>query len=103
MTRSTSSNGPAPRGGVSLPFEMPSTLNSLLPKSSKSRRPHARSDRQLAAQLRNDQHRRAAAAAQAAAGRRAVIAAALALLGMLGGAVVLVQEVGIQQVEVRRG
>ncbi len=103
MTRSTSSNGPAPRGGVVLPFERPSTLSSLLPKSSKSRRPHARSDRQLAAQLRHDQLRRAAAAAQAAAGRRAVIAAALALLGMVAGAVVLVQEVGIQAQEVRRG
>jgi hypothetical protein len=32
-----------------------------------------------------------------------VIAAALALLGMVAGAVVLAQEVGIQQVEVRRG
>jgi hypothetical protein len=32
-----------------------------------------------------------------------VIAAALALLGMVAGAVVLVQEAGIQQVEVRRG
>jgi hypothetical protein len=32
-----------------------------------------------------------------------VIAAALALLGMAAGAVVLVREVGIQQVEVRRG
>jgi len=32
-----------------------------------------------------------------------VIAAALALLGMVASAVVLVQEVGIQQVEVRRG
>jgi hypothetical protein len=31
-----------------------------------------------------------------------VIAAALALLGMVAGAVVLAQEVGIQQVEVRR-
>ena len=103
MTQSTNLNGAAPRGGVVLPFERPSTLNSLLPKSSKSRRPHARSDRQLAAQLRHNQHRRAAAAAQAAAGRRAVIAAALALLGMVAGAVVLVQEVGIQQVEVRRG
>ncbi len=53
--------------------------------------------------LRQDQAHRAQAAAQAAAGRRAVIAAALALLGMVAGAVVLVQEVGIQQVEVRRG
>jgi hypothetical protein len=32
-----------------------------------------------------------------------VIAAALALLGMVAAAVVLAQEVGIQQVEVRRG
>jgi hypothetical protein len=32
-----------------------------------------------------------------------VIAAALALLGMVAGAVALVQEVGIQAVEVRRG
>ncbi len=32
-----------------------------------------------------------------------MIAAALALLGMVAGAVVLAQEVGIQQVEVRRG
>jgi hypothetical protein len=32
-----------------------------------------------------------------------VIATALALLGMVAAAVVLVQEVGIQQVEVRRG
>jgi hypothetical protein len=32
-----------------------------------------------------------------------VIAAALALLGLVAGAVVLAQEVGIQQVEVRRG
>ncbi len=31
-----------------------------------------------------------------------MIAAALALLGMVAGAVVLAQEVGIQQVEVRR-
>ncbi len=52
--------------------------------------------------LSQAQARRAAAAAQATAGRRAVIAAALALLGMVAGAVVLVQEVGIQQVEVRR-
>ena len=53
--------------------------------------------------LRQAQARRAQAAAQAAAGRRAVIAAALALLGMMAGAVVLVQEVGIQAQEVRRG
>jgi hypothetical protein len=53
--------------------------------------------------LRQDQARRAQAAASAAAGRRAVIAVALALLGMVAGAVVLVQEVGIQAVEVRRG
>jgi hypothetical protein len=32
-----------------------------------------------------------------------VIAAALALLGMVASAVVLVREVGIQAVEVRRG
>jgi hypothetical protein len=32
-----------------------------------------------------------------------VIAAALALLGMVGGSVALAREVGIQQVEVRRG
>lgn len=52
---------------------------------------------------RQDQSRRAAAAAQAAAGRRAVIAVALCLLGLVAGAVVLVREVEIQQVEVRRG
>ncbi len=103
MTRSTNLNGPAPRGGVVLPFERPSTLSSPAPKSSKSRRPHAPSDHRLAAQLRQGQARRAQAAAQAAAGRRAVIAAALALLGMVAGAVVLVQEVGIQAQEVRRG
>ena len=103
MTRSTNLNGTALGGGVVLPFERPSTPNTLPPRSSASRSCHARSDRQLAAQLRHDQLRRAAAAAQAAAGRRAVIAAALALLGMVAGAVVLVQEVGIQQVEVRRG
>jgi len=32
-----------------------------------------------------------------------VIAVALALLGMVGGAVALVREVGLQQQEVRRG
>jgi hypothetical protein len=32
-----------------------------------------------------------------------VIGVALALLGIVAGAVVLVQEVGIQQVEARRG
>jgi hypothetical protein len=32
-----------------------------------------------------------------------VIATALCLLGMVAGAVVLAQEVGIQQVKVRRG
>ena len=53
--------------------------------------------------LRQAQARRAQAAAQAAAGRRAVICLALCLLGMVAGAVVLVQEVGIQAVEVRRG
>ncbi len=52
--------------------------------------------------LSQAQARRAAAAAQATAGRRAVICLALCLLGMVAGAVVLVQEVGIQQVEVRR-
>jgi 2-methylcitrate dehydratase PrpD len=53
--------------------------------------------------LRQDQARRAQATASAAAGRRAVIAVALALLGMVGGAVALVREVGIQAQEVRRG
>ena len=52
---------------------------------------------------RKAQRRRAAAAAQAAAGRRAVIAVALALLGMVGGAVVLVREAQLQAQEVRRG
>lgn len=62
----------------------------------------APSDRRLAAQLRRDQARRTQAAAQAAAHRRAVVAVALALLGMLGGTVALVREVGIQAQEVRR-
>jgi 2-methylcitrate dehydratase PrpD len=57
----------------------------------------------LADRLRQDQARRTQAAAQAAAHRRAVVAVALALLGMVGGSVALVREVGIQAVEVRRG
>lgn len=73
-----------------------------MPRSSASRRSHAPSDRRLATQLRQAQARRAAAAAQAAAHRRAVIATTLALLGMVGGTLALVREVGIQQVEVRR-
>jgi len=103
MERSTSLNGPAPRGGVVLPFEKPSRFNSPALKSSASKRCHACSNYRLAAQLRQDQARRAQAAAQAAAHRRAVIAVALALLGMVGGAVALVREMEIQAQEVRRG
>jgi len=97
-------NGLPATAGRQIQFANASSSASRLRRSSPFMNGHAApSDRQLAAQLRHDQLRRAAAAAQAAAGRRAVIAAALALLGMVAGAVVLVQEVGIQQVEVRRG
>ena len=97
-------NGLPATAGRQIQFANASSSASRLRRSSLFTNGHAaRSDRQLAAQLRHDQLRRAAAAAQAAAGRRAVIAAALALLGMVAGAVVLVQEVGIQAQEVRRG
>ncbi len=100
----TTLNGSPATAGPSLPFGNVSSAGSRALKSSLSTNGHAApSDHRLAAVLRQAQARRAQAAAQAAAGRRAVIAAALALLGMVAGAVVLAQEVGIQQVEVRRG
>jgi hypothetical protein len=99
----TTLNGSPATAGPSLPFGNVSSAGSRALKSSLSTNGHAApSDRLLAAQLRNDQHRRAAAAAQAAAGRRAVIAAALALLGMVAGAVALEREARIQAVEVAR-
>ena len=102
--RPTNLNGLPATAGPSLPFGNVSSGVSLAPKSSRFTSGHAApSDHRLAAQLRQDQARRAAAAAQAAAHRRAVIATTVVLLGMLGGAVALVREVGIQQVEVRRG
>jgi hypothetical protein len=72
-------------------------------RSSPSTSGHARPDRQLAAQLRNDQHRRTAAAAAADARRRTVMALALCLLGMVAGAVVVEREAMLQGQEVRRG
>ena len=95
---STTSNGSLRRGGHKTRSANVSSNVIQLPKFSSSKR-----NDQLALSLRQAQARRAAAAAQAAAGRRAVICLALCLLGMVAGAVVLVQEVGIQAVEVRRG
>ena len=96
-------NGLPATAGRQIQFANASSGASRLRRSSLFTNGHAaRSDRQLAAQLRHDQLRRAQAATQAAAGRRAVIAAALALLGMVAGAVVLVQEAGIQQVEAQQ-
>jgi hypothetical protein len=96
-------NGSPATAGVSLPFGNVSSADSRARKSSPSTNGHAApSDRCLAVALRQDQARRTQAAAQAAARRRAVIGTTLALLGMLGGTVALVREVGIQAQEVRR-
>jgi len=89
-------------GGVVLPFERPSTPNTLPPRSSASRSCHAPSDHSLAAQLHRAQRRRIAAAAAADARRRTVMALALCLLGMVAGAVVVEREVQMQGQEVRR-
>jgi hypothetical protein len=100
----TTLNGSPATAGPSLPFGNVSSAGSRALKSSLSTNGHAApSDRRLATQLRQDQARRAQAAAQAAAHRRAVVAVALVLLGMVGGSVALVREVGIQAQEVRRG
>ena len=96
-------NGLPATAGPRIQFANVSNSASRKRRSSPSTNGHvARCDFRLAAVLRQDQARRAPAAAQAAAGRRAVIAVALALLGMVGGAVALVREVGVQVVEVRR-
>ena len=103
MTQSTSSNGPAPGGGIVLPFVKSSRSNSQAQRLSASPKPLAPSDHRLAAALRQDQRRRAAAAAKAAARRRAVIALVLCLLGMVAGGVVLGREIEMQGMEVRLG
>jgi hypothetical protein len=95
---STQSNGSPQQGGHRTRSASVSSSVIQLPKFSSSR-----PNNDLAAAIRRAQIRRAAAAAAADARRRTVMALALCLLGMAAGAVVVEREVGIQQVEVRRG